>query len=139
MMSPQKPSREEARQARLDVIQAKISARDAAEAAAAVAGMKVTAGTAGGTIYLGRLGHRVALGPDGIVLRKRNYPVKGAHAEVSDFRSGLVGRKHTVDLTITLVSGEVLTWHQTDTGMVARATHNEALKFAAAVNSAAAR
>jgi len=133
---PQKPRsarNEEARQARLAAIQAKISARDPDEANATIAG--ITAGTT----YLGRLGHRIGLGPDGIVLHKRVYPVTGASAEVSDFRSGLVGRKHTIDLTITLASGDVLTWHQTDTGTMARVTHNEAVKFAAAVNSAAAR
>ena len=65
--------------------------------------------------------------------------MEGARAEVSDFRSGLVGRKHTTDLTITLASGEVLTWHETETGVMARLKHNEAVRFATAVNSAAAR
>ncbi len=90
------------------------------------------------TWRLGRPGHRIALGPDGITYRKRTYPVSGARAEVNDFRSGLAGRKHTADMTIALASGEVLAWHQTDTGVVARQTHNQVMQFAAAVNSAAA-
>lgn len=89
--------------------------------------------------YLGRLGHRIALGPDGIILRRQAYPVVGARAEVTDFRSGLAGRKHTTELTITLADGRVLTWHETDTGITARMLHNQAVKFAAAVNTAAAR
>src|SRR5258708_32520601 len=88
-------------------------------------------------LYLGRFGHRVVLGPDGIILSKQTYPVAGARAEVTDFRSGLAGRKHTTELTITLASGEVLTWHETISGNLARGTHNQAVKFAPAVNSAA--
>jgi hypothetical protein len=122
------------RAARLAAIQAKISARDPDEANAAISGLGRKPALA-----LGILRNKITLGPDGITWRKRTYPVKGARAEVSDFRSGLAGRKHTADLTITLASGEVLAWHQTDTGSMARLAHNQAVRFAAAVNSAATR
>ena len=91
------------------------------------------------TLYVGLHSRRIALTPDGIVLRKQTYSVTGARAEVNDFRSGLAGRKHTTDLTITLAGGEVLTWHETSTGASARVVHNQAVKFAAAVNSGAPR
>ena len=92
-------------------------------------------------IYAGTIGHRIAYDPATrcIILRKRSYPVAGARAEVNDFRSGLAGRKHTTDLTVTLASGEVLAWHETDTGVLARVKHNEVVKFAAVVNTAAAQ
>ena len=88
------------------------------------------------TVTVGRIGHRLKLGPEGITLKGRTYPVAGARAEVADFRSGLIGRKHTAEVTITLASGEVLHWHQTDSGMAARLMHNQATAFAAAVNNA---
>lgn len=85
----------------------------------------------------GRFGQRIKLGPEGIKLRGHVYPVAGARAQVSDFRSGFTGRKATVYVTITLASGEVLTWQQTDTGAAARWTHQGAMRFVAAVNTAA--
>jgi hypothetical protein len=79
-------------------------------------------------------------GPDGtIIYKKATYPVAGARAEAGDFRSGLVGRKHTARLTVTLASGQVIEWHQTDTGTVARSVHNRVVKSAAGLNTAAAR
>lgn len=91
------------------------------------------------TAQLGQLRSKITLGPDGITMHKQTYPAAGARAEVSDFRFGLVGRRHTTYLTITLASGEVLTWHDTQTGSMAWLSHNRAVKFAAAVNTAAAR
>jgi hypothetical protein len=69
--------------------------------------------------------------------RRESYPVKGAHAEVSDFTSGLVGRKHTSTITITLASGKQLTEGRTGAGTMARVLHRQATAFVAAVNSAA--
>jgi hypothetical protein len=87
-------------------------------------------------LRVGRPGHRIAVDGGVITLSKQDYPAAGARAEVSDFRSGLAGRKHTTDLTVTLPSGEVLIWHETNTGTSARLVHNQATRFAAAVNSA---
>jgi hypothetical protein len=95
-----------------------------------------TRDTAAKPVSVGALG-RIKFDGRSIHLKGATYPAAGARAEVSDFRSGLGGRKHTTDITVTLASGEVLTWHQTDSGMGARRTHNEATRFAAAVNSAA--
>lgn len=87
---------------------------------------------------LGR-SRKMRLWPDGMLTwQGRPYSVAGAHAEASDFRSGLAGRKHTATLTVTLANGQVLVRQQTDTGMVARMVHNEAVRFAAAVNTMAA-
>jgi hypothetical protein len=36
----------------------------------------------------------------------------GAHAEVGDFQSGALGRKHAIDLMVTLADDQVLTWHE---------------------------
>jgi hypothetical protein len=69
--------------------------------------------------------------------RRESYPVTGARAEVSDFASGLVGRKHTSTITITLAGGKVLTCGRTGAGTMARVIHRQAEQFAAAVNSAA--
>ena len=59
--------------------------------------------------------------------------MKDARAEVSDSRAG---RKHITDITVTLASGEHLAWSQTDAGTMARVTHRQATRFAAAVNTA---
>jgi hypothetical protein len=72
-----------------------------------------------------------------IVLHGQRYPVKGAQAGVSEFASGLLGRKHTVVITVTLAGplGQ-LSWTQTDVGTMARVTYRQAVAFAAAVNTA---
>jgi len=110
------------------------------EAAAAAASAKAVAGgmrqpkTA--KVSVGSF-RTIKLDGDQIVLRGQRYPVKGTRAEVSDFRSGLVGRKHTTDITVTLAGGQQIGWSQTDAGTMARVTHRQAVKFAAAVNTAA--
>jgi hypothetical protein len=53
------------------------------------------------------VGRRISLGPEGITLHRNTYPVTGARAEVTEFASGLLGRKHTFSPVIALGSGEV--------------------------------
>lgn len=92
------------------------------------------------TVHVGRIGNRITLSPEGIItLRRRHYPADGARATVSDFASGLLGRKHTTTLTITLANEEIIVWQETSTGSYARLSHNMAVALAAAVNSRSAR
>jgi hypothetical protein len=76
---------------------------------------------------------------NGVIMRRQvMYPVAGAHAEVSERQFGPLNREHSIDLVITLASGQILNWYETGTGIAARTLHNEATAFAAAVNTDAA-
>lgn len=82
---------------------------------------------------------RMVLRADGnLTFKGVTYPVAGAHAEISEFQSGLIGRKHTATVTVTFADGRQQVWTQTDTGAVARLVYRDAVKFCAAVNSMAA-
>jgi hypothetical protein len=78
----------------------------------------------------------VHLYPDHISYKGTDYPVAGAHAEVTDIRSGLVGRKHTTEMVVTTTAGQFV-WSATAAGTQARLDHHAATRFAATLNTAA--
>jgi hypothetical protein len=89
------------------------------------------------TLGTGWLAHRrVHLYPDRIEHAGTSYPLAGAHAEVTEMASGLLGRKHTITVTITTDAGQ-FTWQATAAGTQARMLYRSATKFAANLNSAA--
>jgi hypothetical protein len=67
----------------------------------------------------------------------RQYPAKGARAVVGpDVRSGLAGRRHTTEITVTLATGGQLVSSRTAAGRMARVVRQQSTAFAAAVNTA---
>ena len=78
----------------------------------------------------------VHLYPDRISYKGTDYPVAGAHAEVADIRSGMMGRKHTTEVVITTTGGQFV-WSATAAGNQARFDHHAATRFVMAVNTAA--
>lgn len=91
----------------------------------------------GGGITRGR---KLALHDDGtITYRGQTYPVAGAHAEMSDDRGGLFGRRHTVGITVTLASGEQLFWHRTSAGTQVKLDQIKVRDLSARINTASAQ
>ena len=88
------------------------------------------------TLRFGIVIRPVVLYADRIEYKGASYPLAGAHAEVAETRSGLVGRKHTTDVTITTTAGQFV-WSATGAGTNARIAHRAATRFAAALNTAA--
>lgn len=83
---------------------------------------------------------RMVLRADGtLTYRGKTYQVAGARAEISEFASGAMNRKHSATVTVIFADGTQEVWMQTDTGATARMVYRNAVTFCAAVNSMASR
>ena len=82
--------------------------------------------------------NKITLDGEKITYKDTVISAHGAHAELSETRSGLGGRHHTLELVITAPDGEIA-WSDTATGKGTggyASQRKKALRFAAAVNTA---
>jgi len=108
------------------------------EANAAAASAKAAAGGFRGK-YDETSSGPISLSNGQITYHHRQYPARGATATVSpDVCSGLLGRRHTTEITVTLVTGQQLVSSRTGAGRIARVIRRESAAFAAVVNSGTA-
>ena len=82
--------------------------------------------------------NRVSFGDGRLIYNGLSWPLRGAHAIVSNKRSGLVGRTHVITLTVTSGDYTVMTWQARRTGAAATELFEPWSTFAANVNQAAA-
>jgi hypothetical protein len=85
-------------------------------------------------------GTKIRLLANGTIIRKDVVlAIRGGHAVLDpDLQAGLVGRKHTTGVTITLIDGQVLTWQSTSEGHMVRFDQSQAHAFVLAFNKIAA-
>ena len=60
--------------------------------------------------------NRVSFGDGRLIYNGLSWPLRGAHASVSDKRAGLAHRKHVITLSITSGDNPVMTWRAQRTG-----------------------
>jgi len=82
--------------------------------------------------------NRVSFGSGRLIYNGLSWPLRGAHATVSNKRSGLVGRTHVITLTITSGDYTVMTWQARRAGAAATGLFRPWSTFAANLNQAAA-
>jgi hypothetical protein len=82
--------------------------------------------------------NRVSFGDGRLIYNGLSWPLRDAHATVSNKRSGLVGRKHVITLTVTSGDYTVMTWQARRTGAAATELFRPWSTFAANLNQAAA-
>lgn len=82
--------------------------------------------------------NRVSFGGGRLIYNGLSWPLRGAHATASNKRSGLVGRKHVITLTITSGDYTVMSWRAQRTGAAATDLFRPWSTFAANLNQAAA-
>jgi hypothetical protein len=81
---------------------------------------------------------RVSFEGDRFTWNGLSWPLRGAHATVTDKRSGLAHRKHIITLVITSGDARVMTWRAQRTGAAAADLYRPWSAFAANLNHAAA-
>lgn len=81
--------------------------------------------------------NRVSFGDGRFIYNGLSWPLRGAHATVSDKRSGLTRHKHVITLTITSGEYPVMTWRAERTGPEATDLYQPWSTFAANLNQAA--
>lgn len=82
--------------------------------------------------------NRVSFGSGRFIYNGLSWPLRGAHATVSDKRVGLTHRKHVITLSITSGDYPVMTWRAQRTGAEASDLYRPWSTFAANLNQAAA-
>jgi hypothetical protein len=81
--------------------------------------------------------NRVSFGDGRLIYNGLSWPLQGAHATVSDKRSGLTHRKHTITLSVTSGDYPVMTWRALRTGAEATDLRRPWSTFATNLNQAA--
>jgi hypothetical protein len=81
--------------------------------------------------------NRVSFGGGRLIYNGLSWPLRGAHATVSDKRSGLAHRKHVITLSITSGDYPVMSWRAQRTGAEATDLYRPWSTFAANLNHAA--
>jgi hypothetical protein len=81
--------------------------------------------------------NRVSFGDGRLIYNGLSWPLRGAHATVSDKRVGLVHRKHVITLSITSGDYPVMTWQAQRAGAEATDLCRPWSTFAANLNQAA--
>ena len=81
--------------------------------------------------------NRVSFGGGRFIYNGLSWPLRGAHATVSDKRSGLTHRKHVITLSISSGDYPVISWRAQRTGMAAADLCRPWSTFAANLNQAA--
>lgn len=82
--------------------------------------------------------NRVSFGDGRFIYNGLSWPLRGAHATVSDKRVGLTRRKHVITLSIASGDYTVMTWRAERTGAEATDLYRPWSTFAANLNQAAA-
>jgi hypothetical protein len=81
--------------------------------------------------------NRVSFGDGRFIYNGLSWPLRGAHATVSDKRSGLIHRKHTITLSVTSGEYPVMTWRAERARAAATDLYRPWSTFAANLNQAA--
>jgi hypothetical protein len=81
--------------------------------------------------------NRVSFGDGRLIYNGLSWPLRRAHATVSDKRSGLIHRKHTITLSVTSGEYPVMTWRAQRSGAEATGLYRPWSTFAANLNQAA--
>jgi len=81
--------------------------------------------------------NRVSFGGGRLIYNELSWPLCGAHATVSDKRSGLIHRKHVITLTVSSGDYPVMTWRAQRIGAAATDLYRPWATFATNLNQAA--
>lgn len=81
--------------------------------------------------------NRVSFGDGRLIYNGLSWPLRGAHAAVSDKRTGLAHRKHMITLSVTSGDYPVMTWRAERAGAEATDLYRPWSTFAANLNQAA--
>jgi hypothetical protein len=81
--------------------------------------------------------NRVSFGDGRFIYNGLSWPLRGAHATVSDKRSGLIHRKHVITLNVSSGDHPVMTWRAERTGAAVTDLYRPWSTFAANLNQAA--
>lgn len=80
--------------------------------------------------------NRVSFSDGRLIYNGQSWPLRGAHAAVSDKRIGLAHRKHMITLSVTSGDYPVMTWRAERAGTEATDLYRPWSTFAANLNQA---